>query len=136
MKVYLASPFFTEKEILVYEEVIKKLRKTHEVYVPREHTIPNGWEMTNKEWGKKVFDMDVAAIDECQVVVVLNWGMYSDSGTAWECGYAYAKNKKIINIICDKEKEYSLMMINASNIIKNLEDELFNTSTSIDILQK
>lgn len=136
MKIYLASPFFNEKEILIYEEVIKKLRKNHEVYVPREHTIENGWDLSNKEWGKRVFDMDVEAIDNCDMVVALNWGMYSDSGTAWECGYAYAKNKKIVNIICDKEKEYSLMMLNGCNLVKNLEEELFGTKTPITILQK
>lgn len=136
MKIYLASPFFNEKEILIYEEVIKKLRQKHEVYVPREHSIENGWDLPNKEWGKRVFDEDIRAIDDCDTVVVLNWGMYSDSGTAWECGYAYAKEKKVITLICDKEKDYSLMMINGSNVVKNLEDELFDTATPITILQK
>lgn len=136
MKIYLASPFFNDKEILIYDEVIKKLRQKHEVFVPREHVIENAWEMTNKEWGKAVFDMDVEAIRDCDVVVALNWGMYSDSGTAWECGFAYGIGKKVINLICDQEKEYSVMMINGAEEVKNLEDELFEIETSINILQK
>jgi nucleoside 2-deoxyribosyltransferase len=136
MKIYLASPFFNDKEILIYDEVIKKLRQKHEVFVPREHVIENAWEMTNKEWGKAVFDMDVDAIRDCDVVVALNWGMYSDSGTAWECGFAYGIGKKVINLICDAEKEYSVMMINGAEEVKNLEDELFDIQTSINILQK
>ena len=136
MKIYLASPFFNDKEILIYDEIIKKLRQKHEVFVPREHVIENAWEMTNKEWGKAVFDMDVEAIRDCDVVVALNWGMYSDSGTAWECGFAYGIGKKVINLICDQEKEYSVMMINGAEEVKNLEDELFEIETSINILQK
>ena len=51
----------------------------------------------------------------CEKVIVLNWGMYSDSGTAWECGYAYAKQKEVITLLMpSREKEYSLMMINGS----------------------
>ena len=136
MKIYLASPFFNEKEILVYEEVIKKLRQKHEVFVPREHVIENAWEMTNKDWGKAVYDMDVDAIRDCDVLVALNWGLYSDSGTAWECGFACGIGKDVINLICDQEKEYSVMMINGSKEVKNLEDELFDVVTSINILQK
>ena len=92
--------------------------------------------MSNKDWGKAVFDMDLKGIDESDIVVVLNWGMYSDTGTAWECGYAYAKGKRIINLICDKTKDYSLMMINGSSETKNLEEELFGISTPITVLQK
>lgn len=136
MNIYLASPFFNNKEILIYEAVIKKLREKHNVFVPKEHTIENGWEMSNKDWGKAVFDMDVKAINECDVVVALNWGMYSDSGTAWECGYAYGIGKKVINLICDKEQEYSVMMINGAEEVKNLADELLDIETPITILQK
>lgn len=136
MKIYLASPFFNQKEIIVYDEIIKKLRQKHEVFVPREHVIENAWNMTNKDWGKAVFDMDVEAIRDCDIVVALNWGMYSDSGTAWECGFAYGIGKKVINLICDQEKEYSVMMINGAEDVKNLEDELFDVVTSINILQK
>lgn len=136
MKIYLASPFFNEKEILVYEEVIKKLRQKHEIFVPREHVIENAWEMSNKDWGKAVFDMDVEAIRDCDVVVALNWGLYSDSGTSWECGFAFGIGKDVITLICDQEKEYSVMMINGSKEVKNLEDELFDVVTSINILQK
>ena len=78
-----------------------------------EHTIPNAWEISNQKWAKAVFKEDVRAIDECDTVIVLNWGMYSDSGTAWECGYAYAKGKTVINLLMPTaNNEYSLMMVN------------------------
>ena len=117
MKVYLASPFFNEKEIKIYEEVIDILRNKNslDVFVPREHSIPNGWGMSNQLWGEAVFATDLVALDRCDVVVVLNWGMYSDSGTAWECGYAYAKGKTVINVLCGDEKDFSLMMLNGTS---------------------
>ena len=119
MKVYLASPFFNEKEINIYEKVIALLREENDIdlFVPREHEIPNGWDMPNHQWAENVFAVDLLALQKAEVVVVLNHGLYSDSGTAWECGYAYALGKKIVNIIVGKgEEEYSLMMLNGSTI--------------------
>lgn len=117
VKAYLAAPFFKEDELEVYHKVISFLREVekYDLYVPMEHTIPNAWDMSNAEWAKAVFDEDVKAIDEAEIVFVINLGMYSDSGTAWEAGYAYAKGKKVIMIAPNfhAEKDYSLMMMNA-----------------------
>ena len=117
MKIYLASPFFHEEEITMYEEAIRILRcQGLDVFVPREHTIPNAYELPNNIWGENVFAVDYLAITQCDVVVVLNFGMYSDSGTAWECGAAFALNKKVVNILCGcDDTEYSIMMVNGTN---------------------
>lgn len=73
------------------------------------------------------------ALDEVDVVYVLNFGMYSDSGTAWEAGYAYAKGKAVINILVNPEKDiYSLMMLNAAELI----DIEFNPIDSKEVEQK
>lgn len=39
---------------------------------------------------------DKRFIDWADVVVMLYYGGYSDSGTAWECGYAYGTNTPVI----------------------------------------
>ena len=115
LKIYLASPFFNEYEKDKVQAVAKQLRlQGQEVYVPMEHEIPNAWDLPNHEWAKKVFEEDIKAIQQSDAVYVLNFGMYSDSGTAWECGYAYGINKPVINILCGKGT-YSLMMINGSH---------------------
>ena len=56
-------------------------------------------------------DFKTKAIDESEMLVVLYYGLYSDSGTAWEQGYAYAKGKQVqvINMGCI---EASLMVVN------------------------
>ncbi len=132
MKIYLASPFFKEEEITRYEEAIQILRAQGlHVFVPREHTIPNAWDLPNHIWGESVFAVDYLAITNCDVVVVLNFGMYSDSGTAWECGAAYALGKKVINVLCGGDKtEYSIMMVNGTNTtipFDTLRKEWFHT---------
>ena len=129
MKVYLASPFFNEEELKIYNEVIDLLRNEGNlsVFVPREHTIPNAWDLPNHIWGENVFAVDYLAITKCDVVVVLNFGMYSDSGTAWECGCAFDLGKKVVNVLCGAEnEEYSIMMVNGTTATVTLDELRYN----------
>lgn len=124
MKVYLASPFFNEEENNVYHNVINILRsqKDIDLFVPKEHTIPNAWDLSNRVWAESVFAVDILGIQKADVVVVLNFGMYSDSGTAWECGYAYALGKKVVNVCIGYDKDFSLMMLNGCDTVVPLSD--------------
>lgn len=108
--IYLAAPFFNEKEREAVERVAKELRDYYNVYVPMEHTIENAWNLSNYSWGRCVFNEDIRAIDASRMVVVLDWGHYGDTGTAWECGYAYGKGKEIHRFRMDKNAIYSIMM--------------------------
>lgn len=79
-----------------------------------EHTVDNAYRLPNNVWAKAVFDEDIRALEECDTVVVCYDGLYSDSGTAWEAGYAYAKDKKIF-VLCEEDvSDTSLMVINGS----------------------
>lgn len=122
MKIYLASPFFNEEELEVYRRAIKLLRdEGYKVYVPQEHTIENAWSLSNEDWAQQVFIEDLHAIDGCDVVMVLNFGMYSDSGTAWEAGCAFAKGKKIVQVLCGGDNAtYSLMMMGGCDWVIDL----------------
>ena len=124
MRIYLASPFFNKVELDTYREVIRSLRTMgHEVYVPQEHSIKDGWSMPNSSWARAVYREDIRAIDECECVMILNFGMYSDSGTAWEAGYAYALRKYTVQVLCGCDNAtYSLMMINGCDKVINLCD--------------
>lgn len=128
MKMYLASPLFNETERKTVQAIANHFREQgHEIYVPMEHQIENAWNLPNWLWASKVFHEDVKAIDEAEAVVMVNYGLYSDSGTAWEAGYAYAKGKQII-VIKAKEGKHSLMVIGGSSICL---DETF-TPISVD----
>ena len=125
MKIYLASPFFNPTELAVYRNVIGDLRSNdaHSVYVPQEHEIPNAWDLSNQDWARQVFCADIEAIEDCDVVMVLNFGMYSDSGTAWEAGYAMGLGKMVVQVLCgDENTVYSLMMFNGCTKVINLCD--------------
>lgn len=139
-KLYLASPFFNDEELFIYEEVISILRNKNNVdlYVPMEQEIPNAYDITNQIWGKRVFELDKNAIDNSDIVIVLNYGMYSDSGTAWEAGYAYAKGKDVYHVLCgDNETDYSLMMINGTGTVMTLDDlRQGKIPVQDDVLQK
>lgn len=114
MKIYLASPLFTDYERKKVQRAASLLRNMGcEVYVPMEHSIENAWELPNYEWAKKVFDEDVKAIQEADEVYCIYYGLYSDSGTAWECGYAYALGKPV-HLIDESNEEVSLMAVNGS----------------------
>lgn len=110
-KIYLASPLFTEHEREQVTTHANYLRSHgYEVYVPMEHQIENAWDLTNHEWAQKVFEEDVKAIKECDEVHCLYYGLYSDSGTAWECGFAYGINKPV-RLFDLTNNEVSLMMV-------------------------
>lgn len=96
-KIYLASPFFDDKEIERMNKVKEILRaKGLDVFVPNEHQHPE-LEFASREWRTATFNNDVAGIDNADIVVaVICKGNYDDSGTAWEIGYAYATKKPVI----------------------------------------
>ena len=95
-KIYLASPFFNEKEIKSMETVRDILRqKGLDVFVPSENQSTK--EFGTLEWRKETFESDVNGIDNADVVVaIINQGNYDDSGTAWEIGYAFATKKPVV----------------------------------------
>ena len=139
MKIYLASPWFKNDERVMYSQILNKMREQgHEVYAPIEHEIPNAWDLSNAEWGRQVFFADIQAIQDCDEVWVLNFGMYSDSGTAWECGYAYGIGKTVRQLVYGfgEDKTYSLMMINGCEEYDLMGNYLFNRDDEINIEQK
>ena len=110
----------------------------HEVYAPVEHEIENAWDLSNVVWGREVFNADINAIRECDEVWVLNFGMYSDSGTAWECGFAFGIGKTVRQLVYDftEDKTFSLMMINGCDEYDSMCNYLFNRDDEIKIEQK
>jgi nucleoside 2-deoxyribosyltransferase len=68
--------------------------------------------------------------------MILNFGMYSDSGTAWEAGYACALRKYTIQVLCGcNNATYSLMMTNGCDKVIDLRDidNFEETSARVDM---
>ena len=90
MKIYLAGPLFSAAERNFNDELARLLRnKGHDVWLPQEFEQLT---MTSKQ----VFAKDVEGIDWAEVIVANMDGADPDSGTCWECGYAYRKKPVII----------------------------------------
>jgi len=90
MKIYLAGPLFSAAERTFNNELTRLLRnKGHEVWLPQELEQRT---MT----AKQIFNKDVEGIDWAEVVVANMDGPDPDSGTCWECGYAYRKKPVIL----------------------------------------
>lgn len=120
--IYIAGPFFTDKEKAFLKNLIRSVKKifpNEELFIPMEHFIPNGEILSNNEWAEAVFKMDVEALNKCNHVIAAYSGLYSDTGTAWEIGYAYAKGIPVDLIIPAEvlKEEMSIMPIQSSNYI-------------------
>lgn len=89
MKLYFAGPLFSAAERAWNLELVAALRAAgHEVFVPQD-----------QEPGKTaagIFATDVAGIDWADALVAAMDGPDPDSGTAWECGYAYARKPVVL----------------------------------------
>lgn len=136
MKFYLAGPVVADAVIRAQMNDIEKVLKNMqlpvlfpgecdrredfpEVYRPGKHKVPNAWGIDMATWGQCVFTMDVIAIDECDWMVVADYGRQATAGTSWECGYAFAKGVKILVVQMPGVEESSLMTQGcAANICK------------------
>ena len=111
-KIYLASPFFSEKELAYVEKAEKFFReKGYPLFSPREHTVDDV-EAGSRQWAERIFRIDREGIEDADLVVVLMHGGYGDTGTAWECGYACAKGKPVV--VVHTEQNANLMVTEGS----------------------
>lgn len=97
MKIYLASPFFNEKElenVNIAEKILTE--RGFSLFSPRLNEVRTDEITQQSWWSKETFMNDKKFIDWADVVVMLYYGGYSDSGTAWECGYAYGTNTPVV----------------------------------------
>ena len=89
-KLYLAGPLFTMAEQNFNASLARFLEgEGFEVWLPQEHE-------PRSKTARAIFAMDVKGLDDADMVVACMDGPDPDSGTAWECGYAYAEGKPIV----------------------------------------
>lgn len=111
-KVYLAGPFFNERETALIEEFAARLREEYEVFVPMEHTAEGDVPHGSFAWGREIYDIDVAGLRDADFVIALDHGFTSDAGTAWETGYARALGKpSYIVAVGDASPVRSVMLL-------------------------
>lgn len=108
-RVYLAGPFFNETEVKNIEKAESVLEgRGFDLFSPMRHEVRT--DPGSVQWARDIFEMDRSEIDKADVVVMLYYGVYSDSGTAWECGYAYAKGVPVVVVHVDETADSNLMV--------------------------
>ena len=117
MKIYLAAPLFTTAEREFNARLATRLRTAgHEVFVPQENPA-------SEPTGKAIFLKDLAGLVWADGIVAIMDGADPDSGTAWECGYAYAMKKPVVLFRSDLRGSgdagdipYNAMLIGAADV--------------------
>jgi len=129
MKIYLVGPLFTAAE----RKFNRRLRDFlvgfgHEVWLPQGH------EPRNRS-ARDIFLADVQGLDASDIVVANMDGPDPDSGTCWECGYAYRKMPIVVYRTdfrkagdADNAPPYNLMLPESA-------DEVVDASQDFDDMQ-
>ena len=90
MRIYLAGPLFTAAERAFNARLRDRLEGFgYEVWLPQDHE-------PREKVARQIFLADVAGLDASDVVVANMDGPDPDSGTCWECGYAFGKKPIVV----------------------------------------
>ena len=104
-RIYLAGPLFSLAERTFNHNLKKMLTPYFDVYLPQEdgglivNMIKAG--LPPKLASQKVFDIDIRAMNECDVVLIILDGRTIDEGAAFELGFAHAKGKPCYGLKTD-----------------------------------
>lgn len=104
-RIYIAGPLFSLAERTFNHNLKRMLAPYFDVYLPQEdggliiNMIKAG--LPPKLASQKVFDIDVRAMNECDVVLIILDGRAVDEGAAFELGFAYAKGKPCYGLKTD-----------------------------------
>lgn len=138
-QVYLAGPFFSPEQNNRLDQVADLLTKNPTIdadalFKPGQHPYPDA-EFGTFEWQVATFNVDTRQIDQADVVVAIldfksEEGEFEpDSGTMWECGYAFAHNKPVILVrFCDN-LPINLMLAGSATAIFNGKADVENLAT-------
>lgn len=133
MKIYVAASFAyedrekTNKRKAEIERVVSKVKLYSNVslkaefYLPHQLKIENAWDISLEEWSRKVFEHDLEALNEADLILFISYGKENNSGSVWEVGYAYGKNIPIIMVKMTDAVE-SLMLSNSVRAVIREED--------------
>jgi nucleoside 2-deoxyribosyltransferase len=108
-RVYLAAPLFSDAE-RAYNLALGQILESHgyPVYLPQE----TGEGLEGPERDAVIFGSHVAALEGASCVVAVCDGADTDSGTAWEIGYAAAKGIPVIALSTDRRGPWSGKRVN------------------------
>lgn len=100
--IYLAAPLFNEAELSYNRELKKFLEPVFNVFLPQEDGLLlrdiATENITQDIAEKKVFDADIMAMNNSDIILVVLNGAHIDEGVAFELGYCFAIGKRCIGL--------------------------------------
>lgn len=125
-KIYVAASFSYQdeektnqrkKEILEVVERIKRTSKQNfDWFLPQQLVINHAWDLSLEEWSYAVYQKDIDGLNDADIVLFISYGKENNSGSVWECGYAFAKNIPVIVIKMTNDVE-SIMVFGSAKAI-------------------
>lgn len=128
MKIYLAGSCSSDSRSLMMNMkkiIISVFGTEPEIYCPFELKIPDAWSLSQEAWSRAVFDADIEALRNSDLMIMISYGRTSSAGVNWEQGFAFANNIPIF-VLQVTDAPTSLMTYcgckNFYNTGSNLED--------------
>ncbi len=123
--VYIAGPLFTPAERRYLEELTAAVESAgFPTYLPHRD---GGLASADRRDTRALYDADIRALGACRVVVAVLNGTDVDSGTAFEIGYAVARNLPVLGLYEDirvsAPHDFNVMIANGCRIFSD-RDEL------------
>ena len=121
MKAYIAGALFSKGERIFLEEIAKICKEIGlETFLPHRDAGLG-------EDVEEIFKKDFSGLDKCDILVAVLNGLELDSGTAWEIGYAYAKDIPVVALVEDKktiDKDFRICVMchNSVEMVEGLEE--------------
>jgi nucleoside 2-deoxyribosyltransferase len=137
IRIYLAGPLFTQAERRWNRELASTLIK---LMPDLEIILPQDIEIAFRDYSPDfaaIFKRNVESIESSDAIVAILDGSDSDSGTAWECGYAYAKGKTVIGVRTDcrasEDENLNAMLSQSSDVVfqESLNEDIVELSKKI-----
>lgn len=128
--VYLAGPLFDEGErwhIEQLEQLVAELG--FRTFLPHRDNPPKTVDTV-----AEIFANNRDAIDECDLVVANLNGVTTDDGTAWEVGYAYARDRTLIGFHTDWRRRFTDEVVNLM-LERSLDHLVRSTDELVLVLQ-
>lgn len=130
-KIYLAAPLFNEQERIYNKSIKNLLISCYEVYLPQEdglllkNLLDQGMALSIAEGN--IFSADIAAMENCDILLAILDGAHIDEGVAFEIGYMYALHKKCIGLQTDTRRQLPsgnnpMISMSLDKIFDNTED--------------
>ena len=123
-RAYVAGPLFDEGERWWIEKVDALVAAAgFTTFLPHRDNPPK-----DDSNIRAIFENDKRGIDSCDVMVASLNGLATDDGTAWEMGYAYAKDKFIIGLYTDWRRRFDDEVVNLmiecslTTLVRSLDD--------------